>query len=252
MIKMSGMTTNIKLIDENGKRIDGRAFNELRPIRIEAGVLERADGSAYIEWGNNKIIAAVYGPREVYPKHMQDPSRAILRARYNMAAFSVDERKKPGPDRRSIELSLVISNALSSVVLLEQFPRTSIDVFIEVLQADAGTRIAGLTAASVALADAGIPMKDLIVGCAAGKIENTVVLDLNKEEDNYGQSDLPVAIIPRTKEIVLFQMDGDMTTEEIELGLNMAIDASLKIYELQKDALKRKYINLAQEDENHE
>ncbi|MEL9998595.1 MAG: exosome complex exonuclease Rrp41 [Thermoplasmata archaeon] len=249
---MSGMTTNIKLIDENGKRIDGRAFNELRPIRIEAGVLERADGSAYIEWGNNKIIAAVYGPREVYPKHMQDPSRAILRARYNMAAFSVDERKKPGPDRRSIELSLVISNALSSVVLLEQFPRTSIDVFIEVLQADAGTRIAGLTAASVALADAGIPMKDLIVGCAAGKIENTVVLDLNKEEDNYGQSDLPVAIIPRTKEIVLFQMDGDMTTEEIELGLNMAIDASLKIYELQKDALKRKYINLAQEDENHE
>ena len=183
---------------------------------------------------------------------MQHPSRAILRARYNMEALSDYERKKPGPDRRSIELSLVISNALSSVVLLEQFPRTSIDVFIEVLQADAGTRIAGLTAASVALADAGIPMKDLIVGCAAGKIENTVVLDLNKEEDNYGQSDLPVAIIPRTKEIVLFQMDGDMTTEEIELGLNMAIDASLKIYELQKDALKRKYINLAQEDENHE
>ncbi|MCI4435122.1 MAG: exosome complex exonuclease Rrp41 [Thermoplasmata archaeon] len=246
---MGGINKDIKLIDENGKRIDGRSFNELRPIKIEAGVLERADGSAYIEWGNNKIIAAVYGPREVYPKHMQDPSRAVLRARYNMAAFSVDERKKPGPDRRSIELSLVISNALSSVVLLEQFPRTAIDVFIEVLQADAGTRIAGLTAASVALADAGIPMKDLIVGCAAGKVDNTVVLDLNKEEDNYGQADLPVAIIPRTKEIVLFQMDGDMTFDEVEMGLNMAIDAALKVYELQKDALRRKYINLAQEDE---
>jgi len=248
-MKMGGINKDIKLIDENGKRIDGRSFNELRPIKIEAGVLERADGSAYIEWGNNKIIAAVYGPREVYPKHMQDPSRAVLRARYNMAAFSVDERKKPGPDRRSIELSLVISNALSSVVLLEQFPRTAIDVFIEVLQADAGTRIAGLTAASVALADAGIPMKDLIVGCAAGKVDNTVVLDLNKEEDNYGQADLPVAIIPRTKEIVLFQMDGDMTFDEVEMGLNMAIDAALKVYELQKDALRRKYINLAQEDE---
>ncbi|MGC9203508.1 MAG: exosome complex exonuclease Rrp41 [Thermoplasmata archaeon] len=246
---MGGMATGIKLIDENGKRIDGRSFDELRPIKIEAGILERADGSAYIEWGNNKIIAAVYGPREVYPKHMQDPSKAILRARYNMAAFSVDERKKPGPDRRSIELSLVISNALSSVVLLEQFPRTAIDVFIEVLQADAGTRIAGLTAASVALADAGIPMKDLIVGCAAGKVDDIVVLDLNKEEDNYGQADLPVAIIPRTKELVLFQMDGDMTFEEIERGLKMAIDASMKVYELQKEALKRKYINLAQEDE---
>ncbi|MGC8663477.1 MAG: exosome complex exonuclease Rrp41 [Thermoplasmata archaeon] len=246
---MSGMKTDTKLIDENGKRNDGRAFDELRPIKIEAGVLERADGSAYIEWGGNKIIAAVYGPREVYPKHMQDPSKAVLRARYNMAAFSVDERKKPGPDRRSIELSMVISNALSSVVFLEQFPRTSIDVFIEVLQADAGTRIAGLTAASVALADAGIPMKDLIVGCAAGKVENTIVLDLNKEEDNYGQADLPVAIIPKTKDIVLLQMDGDMSEDEIDRAMDLAINASLKIYEHQKDALKRKYFSIAQEDE---
>ncbi|MGC8565067.1 MAG: exosome complex exonuclease Rrp41 [Thermoplasmata archaeon] len=246
---MSGMKTDIKLIDENGKRIDGRTFDQLRPIKIEAGILERADGSAYIEWGGNKIIAAVYGPREVYPKHMQDPSKAVLRARYNMAAFSVDERKKPGPDRRSIELSMVISNALSSVVFLEQFPRTAIDVFIEVLQADAGTRIAGLTAASVALADAGIPMKDLIVGCAAGKVENTIVLDLNKEEDNFGQADLPVAIIPRTKEVVLFQMDGDMIEEEVNRAMDMAINASLQIYELQKDALKRKYFNIVQEDE---
>lgn len=246
---MSGMKTDIKLIDENGKRIDGRTFDQLRPVKIEAGILERADGSAYIEWGGNKIIAAVYGPREVYPKHMQDPSKAVLRARYNMAAFSVDERKKPGPDRRSIELSMVISNALSSVVFLEQFPRTAIDVFIEVLQADAGTRIAGLTAASVALADAGIPMKDLIVGCAAGKVENTLVLDLNKEEDNFGQADLPVAIIPRTGDIVLFQMDGDMTEEEANRAMDMAINAAKQIYEIQKDALKRKYFSIVQEDE---
>ncbi|MGC8584968.1 MAG: exosome complex exonuclease Rrp41 [Thermoplasmata archaeon] len=242
---MSGMKSDVKLIDESGKRIDGRLFNEMRPIKIEAGILERADGSAYIEWGNNKIIAAVFGPREIYPKHIQDPSKAVLRARYNMAAFSVDERKKPGPDRRSVELSLVISNALSSVVFLEQYPRTAIDVFIEVLQADAGTRIAGLTAASVALADAGIPMKDLIAGCAVGKVENTIVLDLNKDEDNYGQADMPVAIIPRTKEIVLFQMDGDMDYQEIKNGLNMALDASMKVYEIEKEALKNKYIKLA-------
>ncbi|MGC8610503.1 MAG: exosome complex exonuclease Rrp41 [Thermoplasmata archaeon] len=242
---MSGMKNDIKLIDESGRRIDGRLYNEMRPVKIEAGVLERADGSAYIEWGNNKIIAAVFGPREIYPKHIQDPSRAVLRARYNMAAFSVDERKKPGPDRRSVELSLVISNALSSVVFLEQYPRTSIDVFIEVLQADAGTRIAGLTAASVALADAGIPMKDLIAGCAVGKIENRIVLDLNKEEDNYGQADMPVAIIPRTQEIVLFQMDGDMDDSEIKEGLKLAIDAAMKIYELEKQALRNKYVKLA-------
>ena len=173
-----GTQSDIKLINEEGLRNDGRKFNELRPIRIEVGVLNRADGSAYIEWGGNKVLVAVYGPREAFPKHTQNPSRAIINARYNMAAFSVDERKRPGPDRRAIEISKVISEALEVAVFTEQFPRTSIDVYIEVLQADAGTRIAGLTAASVALVDAGIPMKDMVVGCAAGKIDGKVVLDL--------------------------------------------------------------------------
>ncbi|MEM3238087.1 MAG: exosome complex exonuclease Rrp41 [Thermoplasmata archaeon] len=246
---MSGMKTDIKLIDENGIRTDGRKFDELRPIKIEVGLLERADGSAYIEWGENKILAAVYGPREVFPKHLQDASKAIVRARYNMAAFSVDERKRPGPDRRSVELSMVISNALESVVLAEQFPRTSIDVFIEVLQSDAGTRIAGLTAASVALVDAGIPMRDLIAGCAAGKIGGQVVLDLNKDEDNFGEADLPIAIIPRTKEIVLLQMDGNMSLEELDKGMDLAYNASMKVYELQKEALKNKYLKVLEEGE---
>lgn len=235
------MNNNIKLIDENGFRIDGRRPDQLRPIKMEVGVLSRADGSAYIEWGGNKILVGVYGPREMFPKHMQNPTRAVFRARYNMATFSVDERKKPGPDRRSIELSKVIAEALSNVVFLEYFPRASIDVFIEVLQADAGTRVAGITAASLALADAGIPMKDLVVGCSAGKIEGQIVLDLCKEEDNYGEADLPLAVLPRTKEIVLLQMDGHMTPDEIDIAIDMIMKNVDYIYELQRDALKRKY-----------
>ena len=236
-----GMKSDIVLIDDNGLRIDGRLPNQLRPIKMEVGVVERADGSAYIEWGGNKIMAAVYGPREAYPKHMQDPNKAVVRARYNMAAFSVDERKRPGPDRRSIELSKVISEALSSVIFVNKFPRTSIDVYIEVLQANAGTRVAGITAASLALAHAGIPMRDLIVGCAAGKVDGVVVLDLNKEEDNYGEADVPMAILPRTGEIALLQMDGDMTYEELTTAMDMAIEASKKIYQMEIDALKKKY-----------
>ena len=236
-----GMKSDIKLIDDNGLRIDGRLPNQLRPIKMEVGVLKRADGSAYIEWGGNKILAAVYGPHEAYPKHVQDPNRAVVRARYNMASFSVDERKRPGPDRRSIELGKVISEALTSVIFVDKFPRTSIEVYIEVLQADAGTRVAGITAASLALADAGIPMRDIIVGCAAGKVDGVVVLDLNKEEDNYGEADVPMAILPRTGEIALLQMDGNMTYEELTTAMDMAIDAAKKIHEMQVDALKSKY-----------
>lgn len=238
---MGGTPTDLKLIDENGRRIDGRRPDELRPVKIEAGVLKRANGSAYVEWGQNKIMAAVYGPRECHPRHMQDPERALVQCTYNMASFSVEDRKKPGPDRRSHEISKIISEALTHVVFTEYFPRTSIDVYIEVLQANAGTRCAGLTAASVALADAGVPMRDLVAACAAGKVADTIVLDLCKEEDNYGQADIPVGYVPRTGEIVLLQMDGDLTREEFEKGIRMAIDACKKVYELQRDALKRRY-----------
>lgn len=236
-----GSAGNMKLINEEGLRIDGRKLNELRPIRIEVGVLNRADGSAYIEWGGNKVLVAVYGPREAFPKHTQNPSKAVINAKYNMAAFSVDERKRPGPDRRAVEISKVIGEALEAAIFVEQFPRTSIDVYIEVLQADAGTRIAGITAASVALVDAGIPMRDMVVGCASGKIDGKIVLDLNKEEDNYGEADLPFAIIPRTQEIVLLQMDGNMSEDELKEALELSKKAAIYISNLQKEALMAKY-----------
>lgn len=226
---------------KDGKRIDGRAFDELRPIKIEAGILKRADGSAYIEWGGNKILAAVYGPREAHPRHLQDPMKAVVNCRYNMAPFSVSERKRPGPDRRSVEISKIISDVFENVIFTEQFPRTAVDVFIEVLQADAGTRCTGITAASVALADAGVPMRDLIPACAAGKISGEVVVDLCKEEDNDGEADLPISIVPRTNEILLLQMDGRLSMDEFDKAINMGIRACMQIYELQKDALKRKY-----------
>ncbi|MBX8633099.1 MAG: exosome complex exonuclease Rrp41 [Thermoplasmata archaeon] len=243
------MPEGLKLIDENGKRIDGRRADELRPIRIEAGVLKRADGSAYVEMGKNKILAAVYGPRECHPRHLQDPTRAIVQCNYNMLSFSVDDRKRPGPDRRSVEISKILSEALEHVVFLEQFPRTSIDVYIVVLQANAGTRCAGLTAASVALADAGIPMRDLVPACAAGKVADTIVLDLNKEEDNFGQADVPLAYLPRTGEILLLQMDGHMTQEEFDRAIELAMDGCSKIYALQQEALKRKYSVILSEEE---
>ena len=239
------MKQDIKLFVD-GKRLDGRAPDELRKIKMEVGVLHRAEGSSYIEWGGNKILVAVYGPKEAIPRHTQNPLRAVVKAKYNMAAFSVDDRKRPGPDRRSREISKVISEALENVILIEKYPRASIDVNIEILDAEAGTRVAGLTAAALALADAGIPMKDIPVACAAGKIEGQVVLDLGKEEDNYGDADLPIAISPRTGEILLLQMDGHLTREEFDKALGMAIDGCYKISEMQKKALVEKYQKLTE------
>ncbi|MCJ7469627.1 exosome complex exonuclease Rrp41 [Candidatus Bathyarchaeota archaeon] len=238
-----------KLIDKKGLRLDGRKPDELRPVKLEVGVIPNADGSAYIEQGKNRILAGVYGPREVHPKHLALQDRAVLKCRYHMAPFSVQERKSPAPSRREIEISKVIRESLEPSVFTEYYPRTMIDVFIEVLQADGGTRCASITAASLALADAGIPLKDLVVACAAGKADDTIVLDLMDEEDKLGKADVPVALMPSLNGITLLQMDGKLTHEEFETAVNMAIEGCKKIYLMQKEALKAKYMGIKEEAE---
>ncbi len=233
-----------KLINEDGLRVDGRKPNELRPLKLEVGVLDKADGSAYVEQGKNKILVAVYGPREAHPRHIGLPDRAVLRCRYHMAPFSTEERRSPAPSRRDIELSKVIREALEPAVISEMYPRTTIDVFIEVLQSDGGTRCAGITGASLALADAGIPMKDLVVACAAGKVDGKIVVDLCDLEDKYGEADLPIALMPAFNALTLIQMDGLLTLNEFYEALNMAKEACKIIYERQKQALKSKYYQI--------
>ncbi len=231
----------------NGRRIDGRAPDELRPIRMEVGVLKNADGSALVEYGNTKVLAAVYGPRELHPKHVTMPDRAVIRCRYRMLSFSAEERKSPAPSRREIELSKVIREALEPAIMSELFPRTAIDVFIEVLNADGGTRTAGVTAAALALADAGIPMRDLVAGVAVGKVDGILVLDINEIEDMYGEADMPVAAMPSLGRITLLQLNGVLTPEEFRQALALALHGIRKIYEMQREALKKKYSEIVVE-----
>ena len=233
--------TNKKLIGEDGKRRDGRKWDDLRPIHLEVGVMKNADGSAYIEWGKNKIMAAVYGPKEVHPKHQVLPDRALLRCRYHMAPFSVDERKNPAPSRREIEISKVIREALEPAVIVEDYPRTAIEVWVEVLQSDGGSRCAGITAASLALADAGINMRDLVVGCSCGLVEDTVVSDLDDTEDKEGSGDMPVAIMPNLGQVTLLQVDGIYTREQFKKAFELAIDKGMQIYKMQRQALETRF-----------
>jgi len=232
---------DVKLLNEDGSRLDGRAVDEMREVSIEAGILPAADGSAYVKHGLNEAVAAIYGPMEAHPRKIQREDRCVIDVRYNMAPFSTSDRIRPGFNRRSREISKVTAEALESVVLVERFPRSKIRVEIEILSAEAGTRCVGITAASVALADAGIPMKDMIVGVASGKVEDTVVLDLDKAEDNYGQADVPMGILPSTGGIAFLQMDGDLSVEEFNTCMEYNLKAAKEIHELMNQALRDKY-----------
>lgn len=235
------------LIDKNGLRTDGRRPDELRPIRLEIGYLSRADGSAYIEQGKNKIVAAVYGPRELHPRHLAQSDRALLRVNYRMATFSVQERKKPAPSRREYEISMVIRQALEPMLFLKMYPRAAIDVFVQVLQADGGSRCASTTAASLALADAGIPMRALVAGCAVGKVDGQIVVDLSDIEDKEGDADVPVVMAPSRGELTLLQMDGKLTSAELTKALEMAETAIKKIYDMQQSVLQKTFAQIREE-----
>jgi len=226
------------------KRAHGRGFDELRQITAKVGVIARADGSAYFKIGGTAAYAAVYGPRNLYPRFLQNPETGILRCHYNMMPFSgKGERVRPGGSRRSKEISMVTEKAITPVMNLEEYPNSVVDVFIELPETAAGSRCAGICAASMALADAGLSMKDLVVSVSVGKIGDKLVVDLNTEEESYedGSVDIPIAMLPSSGKITLLQMDGELKKEELMQALENGKKALQKIYEIQKNALKEKY-----------
>lgn len=236
------------------KRLDGRKQFEIRPIEAKAGVIKNADGSGYFKIGNTIAYAAVYGPREMHPKFLQDPSTGVLRCNYNMMPFAgMGNRVRPGQNRRAKEISLVTEKALLPVVDLKEFPNAVVDVYVELTQTDAGSRCAGICAASIALADAGIPMKDLVAAISVGSVDGTLVIDLDYLEEAYeceeGVADIPIAYIPSTQELSLLQMDGEITKEHLIEGLKLGEKACQEIIEIQKRALKDKYKAVGEQNE---
>jgi len=236
------------------KRFDGRKVDELRSIEAEVGVVSNAVGSARFKIGKTEAIAAVYGPKELFPKMLKDPEKGVLRCYYNMLPFAgFGGRVRPGGNRRSKEISMVTENALLPVLDLTEFPNAAVEVHIELPQTDAGSRCAGICAASMALADAGFKMKDLVSAVAIGYIGGSVVVDINYEEEHYNEfkethkdveeseTDIPVAYIAVDDCFSLLQMDGDIDTKHLKEALKTAKGACMKIYDIQKEALRKKF-----------
>lgn len=212
-------------------------------MEAKAGVIKSADGSGWFKIGNTEAYAAVRGPREMFPRFKQNPERGVLRCHYTMMPFSsAGGRVRPGPSRRSKEIALVTEKALDSVIDLGDFANSVVDVFIELPQTDAGTRCAGICAASIALADAGIPMTDLVCAVSAGRVMDKVVLDLDYPEDSHEDGvDIPMAILHNTKQVSLLQMDGEISLDMFKQAAELAKKACDEIYEVQKAALKKKF-----------
>ena len=223
------------------KRSDGRKLDELRKMNAKVGVVPNADGSAMFSFGDTIAIAAVYGPKKMHPQHMQNPEKGTLRFTYNMLSFSVTDRIRPGPSRRSQEISKVSEWAIDPVLMIDKFPNNVVDVHVNILQANASTRCAGINAAVLALAHAGITMKNIVSSVSIGKLDKDLVVDVSKEEEDYeegeGATDIPITFTGDGK-LTHIQLDGKITTKQLKEAVKLARKACKEIYEVQKKALK--------------
>lgn len=223
------------------KRTDGRKIDEIRPMSAKVGVVPNADGSAMFSFGGTIAIAAVYGPRKMHPQHKQDPEKGTLRCNYNMLSFSVSDRIRPGPSRRSTEISKITEWALEPTLMIKSYPNQVVDVHINIIQADASTRCAGINAAAMALAHAGIPMKGLVSSVSMGKLDKQLVVDVDKNEEDWeegeGATDIPITMTQDGK-ITHLQLDGKITGSELKEAISMGEKALKQVYEVQKKALK--------------
>ncbi|XP_052872838.1 exosome complex component MTR3-like [Anopheles cruzii] len=169
-------------IGKGGSRKDGRSVSGSRKYFAKIGVVSTAKGSAYIELGNTKVIVSVFDPREI-PKQSKFCGVGELYCDFRFSPFASLQRKAPQPDSRERSMATALASALNPAVCRHLFPNLQIDVFANVLEDDGSALAVAITAAGLALADACVPMFDIVVATNAGIVGDRVLVDPTAEEE---------------------------------------------------------------------
>ncbi len=234
------------------KREDGRAADELRLIRIEKSFLKNAHGSALVTWGQTRVLCTAMFQAGV-PPFLENTGRGWLTAEYAMLPASTPQRKvreSKRPDGRSTEIGRLIGRALRCVCDLSAIPGYTVTVDCDVMDADGGTRTAGITGAYVALSECEARMKaegllarpllkDGIAAVSCGIVEGTPLLDLKYTEDSRADADINV-VHSHSGGIIEVQGTGEkrpMTPEEFAALMAYAAAGAEEIQKIQKAAL---------------
>ncbi|KAI6107897.1 exoribonuclease, exosome component 4 [Pisolithus sp. B1] len=238
---MVGTTSSrIEILNDGGLRSDGRRQHELRDITIEFSLQGYADASVTFQHGLTQVLVSVLGPHEAKMRSQTAHDRAVINVEVNVAAFSTGERRKrTRGDKRLLELASTIKSTFEPVVQTHLYPRSQIDIFVQVIQQDGGLLPACINGATLALAAAGIPLSDFVCAITGGVHSASSLLDLSTLEEN----DVPhvtVAIMPRTERVALVTMETRLRVESFEEIFKLAIDAGKVLYMEMKAALQRR------------
>ncbi|ORZ41704.1 ribosomal protein S5 domain 2-type protein [Catenaria anguillulae PL171] len=222
-------------------RPDGRSATSLRPLVLLTGTTPRADGSALVELGRSKVVAAVYGPRA--DRKLTDPDQGRLNVDFRLATYAQKQRRGWIKSDLEKEYTKRVLDALLPSVRLEAFPKSMVDVHVNVLEEDGelAAVAAGITAASLALADAGIELFDLVAGVSAGFVasssngdqQETVVMDLTGlEEEKHASGTVMVAYMANVNQIAQYVQSGSVKEETAEVAMDYCVDAAAETHAL--------------------
>jgi polyribonucleotide nucleotidyltransferase len=237
-----------RLIVEHGVRVDGRKVHEIRPISIETAYLPRAHGSALFTRGETQaLVAATLGTKSDEQKieALEGEFYRHFMLHYNFPSFSVGEVRRFGsPSRRDIGHGALAERAVEAVLPpKEEFPYT-IRVVSDILESNGSSSMATVCGASLALMDAGVPLRAHVAGIAMGLVKEGerfgILTDIMGTEDHYGDMDFKVA--GTEKGVSALQMDIKIKGVSLEImreALARARDARMVVLGKMRDALDK-------------
>ncbi len=240
-----------EFINVSEKRYDGRAPNELRPVKFTSDFTMNAKASVLVEMGNTKVICAVSVDESVPPWMRRDKvPGGWLTCEYGMLPSATSERFRRETGRvggRTMEIQRLIGRALRAVVDLQKLGKRQLTIDCDVIQADGGTRTASITGAYVALRlavdrlmESGLlkedPIKEAIAAISVGVYKGTPVLDLNYFEDSDAEVDMNVVMTSsgRIVEVQGTAEDEPFTKEQMAQMMDLAEKGITELLEKQQ------------------
>jgi len=237
-----------RLIVERGIRVDGRKVNEIRPVSIDMAYLPRAHGSSIFTRGETQaLVATTLGTKSDEQKieALEGEHYRHFMLHYNFPSFSVGEvRRYGGPSRRDIGHGALAERAVEAVLPpKEEFPYT-IRIVSDILESNGSSSMASVCGASLALMDAGVPLRAHVAGVAMGLVKEGdkvgILTDINGAEDHYGDMDFKVA--GTEKGVTALQMDIKIAGVSIDImrsALQQARDARLVVLAKMREAIEK-------------
>lgn len=225
-------------------RKDGRRTQELRSLNASLGVLPHTDGSAIFELGNTKVLATVHGPREAKSSRCLH-DRASIKVIFHTATFSSvsgERRRQLKQDKRLGEMTNALEETFKEVIMVSTFPRSEIDIFVEVLNADGGILSAAFNAAMLALINAGIPMIDYLVAVNVGHIQGQPLLDLNRLEEASNNPSITMAFLPRSGTVSFIGLEPRLESDKLQPCMELAKMGITKLWTILDTQVVRPYV----------